>query len=90
MNTNQPLKALAEIRKNLAEIQITAIDCQAHIMALKATVLEIGGLRVQELFEKHLAEERNRLLTMHDEQQKIVEQLKKVIETLEPPQGPVN
>jgi hypothetical protein len=90
MIANQSLKAIAEIHRTLAEIQITVIDGQAHLMALKSTVLEIGGQRAQAAFEKCLAEESNRLLEMRDEQQKAAETFEKLLQTFETPQDPVN
>jgi hypothetical protein len=90
MIANHPLKAITEIHRTLAEIQIVAIDCQAHLMALKSTVLEMGGQRAHEVFEKHLAEENKRLFAMRDERQKAAETFENLLQTLATAQGFVN
>lgn len=90
MNSVEPLKAMVEIRKTLAEFQIFILDQQAHTLALESTLLELGGFRAHDLFPRRLAEEQSKRLADRKELQTVVEKLTKVIRTLEPPLGPVN
>ena len=83
------LKAIVEINKSLVDLEITAIDHLIHLMALGEALSRFDG-RFGSHFQRCLEEEKNRHAESRQTLQTVSEQLKKVIQTLEPPMGPVN
>jgi len=83
-------RALAELRKTLFENTITAIDEQANVQALKATVLELGGQAAVEAFERHHEAERNRLAALRGSFVTGVGTLQTILDRSPRPDGPVH
>ncbi len=89
MATNETLKALVEIRKTLTDLQITMTDHWVYEMAMGEAFSRFDG-RFGAIFEECLQVEKNKQFAGRQSLQTISDTLKKVIQTLEPLQGPVN
>ena len=78
-------RALVELRKAQIETDITALDHQAAVLALKATLLTIGGKTAAETLVQQEAIQKHRLLAARDSLQTALQILQKEIEKTEAP-----
>jgi hypothetical protein len=78
-------KALTELKKAQIEATITLLDQQANVLALKSTVLELGGQKAAEALARHLAAEQSKQLAKRDEWLTVLQLLQKEIEKDDPP-----
>ncbi|QHN02142.1 hypothetical protein FTO74_01155 [Granulicella sp. WH15] len=85
-------KAIVEFRKDLLNSDITALECQANVLALKATLLALGGPDAATLFEHHFQIERGKLVERIKEFQTAAQTLQTIIEKSVPasPEPPIN
>jgi hypothetical protein len=83
-------RAFVEIRKTLLELQITALDAQATIQALKQTVLEVGGAEAGLKLANHQAVEKHKLAAKRADLQSEVDALQTILEKSPSPSGRVH
>lgn len=83
-------KAITELRKNQLETDITALDHQAVVLALQATLLEIGGQKAAAAFVQHLAAAKHKLLVTRGSLQSDVQTLQTILEKSPHPKTPIH
>jgi hypothetical protein len=76
-------RALAELKKVQIEATITAMDYQATVLALKATLLEIGGQKAAEVLVQQEVIQKHKRLAERSEYQTALQILQKEIEKTE-------
>lgn len=83
-------KALVEFKKAQIEFMITLLDQQAVVMALKSTVLELGGTGSDAIYERHHVVEMHKRAEERREWQTVVQTLQTILDKFPSPKTPVN
>jgi hypothetical protein len=77
---NDAVRAFTELRKTLLEMQITTLDQQAIVLALQATLLEVGGKEAGVVLANRHAAEKHKLLATRDSLATDVQLLQTILE----------